>query len=189
LIFRRKYCRLPPETQKEVKLCALFFFFGFSGFTFAENFTTMGRNLTKEREMAYILYMAGSSLTSISQKIGVSPQALTRWCAADRWKERRAARNITRPELVNKMLRAVDRIIDQVNTDDVPVIDGDKLAKLAAAIKNLDKSVTVVDVMEVLQSFGAWLEERSATDPKITAAFMAEVNRYQDIYVSEKMSM
>jgi hypothetical protein len=50
---------------------------------------------------------------------------------ADGWKEARAAKSVTRPELVNKLLLTIDALITQVNESGDPMAMaglGDKLA-------------------------------------------------------------
>ena len=63
----------------------------------------MAKNDTKQ-ELARVLYMSGLSQEEILQKVEVSRQTLSRWINTLGWKEMKAARSITRPELVNKLL-------------------------------------------------------------------------------------
>lgn len=48
--------------------------------------------------------MQGEPQKSIAEKVGVSAQTVTKWVAEGGWEQARAAANITRPELVNKIL-------------------------------------------------------------------------------------
>lgn len=66
------------------------------------------------------------------------------------------AKNVTRPELVNKLLLTIDTLITQVNESEDPALIaglGDKLAKLSAVIEKLDKKANVVDAIEVFMAF------------------------------------
>ena len=115
---------------------------------------------------------------------------MSKWCTEGKWKEARAAKNITRPELVNKLLLTIDKLIEQVNTSkDAAMIAGlgDKLAKLSAVIEKLDKKANVVDAIEVFMAFSKWLEYRSQTDPELTPELIKAINRYQDKYIVESM--
>lgn len=108
------------------------------------------------------------------------------------WKEARAAKNITRPELVNKLLLTIDTLITQVNSSDDPSLIaglGDKLAKLSSVIEKLDKKANVVDAIEVFMAFSKWLEYRSQTDPEVTPELMRVINKYQDMYITEQMGI
>ena len=144
----------------------------------------------KLKSLARSLYLSGMDLTEISEKVGVSRVTISRWCNTDGWKEARAAKNITRPELVNKLLATIDKLIEQVNESNDPGMIaglGDKLAKLSSVIEKLDKKANVVDAIEVFMAFSKWLEFRSATDPEITPELIKVINRYQDKYIIEQM--
>lgn len=115
-----------------------------------------------------------------------------KWCTADGWKEARAAKNVTRPELVNKLLLTIDTLITQVNESNDPALVaglGDKLAKLSAVIEKLDKKANVVDVIEVFMAFSKWIEYHSTIDPEVTPELVRAINKYQDLYITEQMGI
>ncbi len=141
--------------------------------------------------MARALFMSGMEMTEIADKTGISRVTVSRWCAADGWKEARAARSITRPELVNKLLLAIDSLIEQVNQSNDPKMIaglGDKLSKLSSVIEKLDKKANVVTAVEVFMAFSKWLEFRSKADPAVTVELIKTINRYQDMFLTELMS-
>ncbi len=143
------------------------------------------------KSLARQLYLSGLEMNDIADKIGVSRVTVSRWCSTDGWKEARAAKNITRPELVNKLLGTINTLIDQVNESKDPTLIaglGDKLAKLSSVIEKLDKKANVVDAIEVFMAFSKWLEYRSITDPEVTPELIKVINRYQDKYIIEQMS-
>jgi hypothetical protein len=143
-----------------------------------------------KKSLARQLYLSGLEMNDIADKLEVTRQTISRWCAADGWKEARAARNITRPELVNKLLATINTLIDQVNASEDPSLIaglGDKLAKLSSVIEKLDKKANVVDAIEVFMAFSKWLEYRSLTDPEVTPELIKAINRYQDKYIIEQM--
>lgn len=143
----------------------------------------------KKKSLARTLYLAGLDMQEIADKTGISRATISKWCNNDGWKEARAAKNITRPELVNKLLLAIDKLIENVNESDDPNLVaslGDKLSKFAAVIDKLDKKATVVDAIEVFIAFSKWLEYRAKTDSEITPELIKIINRYQDIYISEQ---
>ncbi|WP_410522458.1 terminase gpP N-terminus-related DNA-binding protein, partial [Muribaculum intestinale] len=53
----------------------------------------------KKKSLARSLFMSGMEMTEIAAKVDVSRVTISKWCNADGWKEARAAKNITRPEL------------------------------------------------------------------------------------------
>lgn len=147
-------------------------------------------DLEKKKSLARTLFLAGMEQTEIADKVGVSRVTISKWCAADGWKEARAAKNITRPELVNKLLLTIDRLIEQVNASEDPTMIaglGDKLSKLSSVIEKLDKKANVVDAIEVFMAFSRWLEYRSQTDREITPELIKAINKYQDKYLIESM--
>ena len=104
--------------------------------------------------------------------------------------EARAAKSITRPELVNKLLITIDRLIEEVNASkDITAAAGlaDKLSKLSAVIEKLDKKANVIDAIEVFMAFSRSLEFRAATDPEVTPELIKAINKYQDKYIIESM--
>lgn len=112
------------------------------------NFFIMTKEQTeKKKSLARTLYMSGMDQAEIAEKVEVSRVTISKWCAAGGWKEARAAKSVTRPELVNKLLLTIDTLITQVNDSGDPDLIaglGDKLAKLSAVIEKLDKKANVV---------------------------------------------
>lgn len=153
----------------------------------------MGSKATEEKkEFARVLYMSGEQQNIIAEKVGVSKQTVNRWVAAGSWDKLRAAQSVTRPEIVNNLLRAINNEVEKLNEEkDAEKLAGacDKLSKLAATIEKLDKKANVVDAIEVFIAFGKWLQHRAASDEELTPELIKAINRYQDLYVSEILSM
>ena len=145
-----------------------------------------------KKALARALYMAGMGQNEMAEKVGVSRVTLSKWATAGGWKEARAAKNVTRPELVNKLLITIDTLITQVNESNDPNLIaglGDKLAKLSAVIEKLDKKANVVDTIEVFMAFSKWIEYRSSIDPEVTPELIKAINKYQDMYITEQMGI
>lgn len=148
--------------------------------------------IEKKKSLARTLYLSGMEQQDIADKVDVSRVTISKWCVADGWKEARAAKSVTRPELVNKLLLTIDALITQVNNSGDPMAMaglGDKLAKLSSVIEKLDKKANVVDAIEVFMAFSKWLEFRSQTDPDVTPELMRVINKYQDMYITEQMGI
>lgn len=148
--------------------------------------------IEKKKSLARSLFLSGMEQTEIAEKVDVSRVTISKWCTADGWKEARAAKNVTRPELVNKLLLTIDTLITQVNSSDDPTLIaglGDKLAKLSAVIEKLDKKANVVDAIEVFMAFSKWIEYRSTIDPDVTPELVKAINKYQDLYITEQMGI
>ena len=150
------------------------------------------QDLEKLKSLARSLFLSGMEQVEISEKLGVSRTSISKWCTAEGWKEARAAKNVTRPELVNKLLLTIDTLITQVNESEDPNLIaglGDKLAKLSAVIEKLDKKANVVDAIEVFMAFSTWIEYRSTIDPAVTPELIKAINKYQDLYITEQMGI
>lgn len=134
--------------------------------------------------------MSGMEMTEIADKVGVSRVSISKWCNADGWKEARAAKNITRPELTNKILLSIDKLLEEANNSDDPALVAglaDKLAKFSAVIEKLDKKANIIDAIDVFKAFSGWLEFRAQTDPSITLELIQQVNHLQDMFIIESI--
>lgn len=148
------------------------------------------KELEDKKDYARLLYMQGEQQKVIAEKVGVSAQTITKWVNVGGWVEQRAAQNITRPELVNKLLRTVDKMIEAVNDSDDPDAAnglGDKLAKFAATIEKLDKHTSIVDVIEVFMAFSKWLQFQAEFDEGITPELLKTINKYHNQYINYLM--
>ena len=148
-------------------------------------------DIEKKKNLGRSLYLSGMELTEIAEQLGVSRQSISKWCAAEGWKESRAAKNISRPELVNKLLLAIDNLIGQVNASGDPEAIGtlaDKLSKLSSTIGELDKKANVIGAIEVFMAFNRWIEDQASFDPEITPELIKAINKYQNKFLMEKMA-
>lgn len=138
--------------------------------------------LDKERELARFYYFQGDSQKAIAGRIDVSAQTINRWVKDGNWEELRAARSISRRELVLKMLNKINEKLDDENWT------ADELIKAAAAVEKLDKKTNVVTMMEVFAAFGNWLAARMQIDPELTPETVNVITKYQDIFINEQLS-
>jgi len=146
------------------------------------------KDLEQKKEIARLYFLKGENQKAIAEKVGVNRATIARWITDGKWIERRAAENITRPELVNKALLAIDRILTKVSeSNDDALLNGlgDRLSKIATMISKLDKKASVVDVIEVFVGFGKWLSNRSDFDAEITPELESLINKYQDLYIGD----
>lgn len=138
--------------------------------------------LDKEHELARFYYFQGDSQKAIAGRIDVSAQTINRWVKDGNWEELRAARSISRRELVLKMLNKINEKLDEGNWT------ADELIKAAAAVEKLDKKTNVVTMMEVFAAFGNWLAARMQIDPELTPETVNVITKYQDIFINEQLS-
>ena len=145
-----------------------------------------------KRELAKMLYVGGSEVAEIAERVGVSRQSVSAWINKNGWKELRAARSITRPELVNKLLVTINNLIEDVNTGDDPTSGSglaDKLVKLSSVIERLDKKANIVQTVDVFMAFSDWVEYQAKSDPEVTVAFMKVLNRLHNEFLLERANV
>lgn len=138
--------------------------------------------LNTERELAKFYFFNGETQKSIAEKLGVSAQTVNRWAKDDNWEALRAAKTITRTEIVNNMLHTLnDRIVEGS-------ISADEAAKMAKAIKSLDGETNIITVIEVFTAYNKWLITRMQFDEELTPELVKVMNRYQDLYIAENLN-
>lgn len=139
-------------------------------------------SLDKERELARLYYMQGDTQKAIAERIGVSAVTVNRWVAAGGWDALRAAKTITRSELVVKMLAQINQRLEEGDWT------ADEMIKATSAIEKLDKQTNVVTIIEVFTAYNKWLLSRAEIDPDLTPEMVRWMNKYQNLYISEQMS-
>jgi transposase len=135
-----------------------------------------------QNELAFLLFMAGEQQKDISRRVGVSEKTICDWIRKGGWKERRAAKTISRGELINKTLEIISDKLAVGN------VNADELIKLAKSIEMLDKKSSAVMVIDILIEFGKWIKSQSAFDPEITLDFIKKITRYQDNFITDKLN-
>ena len=145
----------------------------------------------KAGDLAKVVFMRGDTFESIAEKVGYSRVTISKWATDGRWRELRAAKSVTRPELVNKLLQQIDNLLEEALTNSKPEDAkaglADKLSKLASIVGKLDKEASVVDSIEVFIMFNNWLNVRSEYDKELTTKLKQDINKYQDFFINEQM--
>ena len=104
------------------------------------------REREEKRELARLLYLQGKEQKSIAVSVNVSEATISKWVQAGQWQSLRAAQHITRPELVNKILLSIDKLLtDALNSNDPAAAAslGKQLKGFSDAIEKLDKKANV----------------------------------------------
>ncbi len=148
---------------------------------------------TQERELARLYYMQGEQQKTIAEKLGIGENTVARWVKDGQWEARRAALNITRPEIVNKILVLISKILEKV--DDIEEMEPEALArlisqiqKLANSIEKLDKRATVMDNIETFQNCNRWMEGQMKEDPELTPPLITKIAQLEDRFVTEQFN-
>lgn len=147
----------------------------------------MPKESESKRELARVLYLSGLRQDEILDKVDVSRQTLSRWINSLGWKELRAAKTITRPQLVNKILESISNLLDRANepgNEEMLAGMSDRLIKLTSAIKKLEKEANIVDRVDTLIDFEAWLADNRSQYPRLTNELFALVNQIHNDYLN-----
>lgn len=149
------------------------------------------KEIEEKKALARQYYMNGMPQKEIAEKIGISKVSICQWVEKEHWATLRAGVQITRPELVNKALGAVNKLLDQIYESNDPELIcrlPDQLAKFASFIEKLDKKANVVSTIDVFIAFEKWVEHRASYDSEITPEFMNALRKYHNIFVQESLS-
>lgn len=149
------------------------------------------KDLERSREHARLLFMQGTAQKVIAEKVGVSAQTLSKWVNDFGWAEQRAAANISRPALINKLLATCDQMITEAMQATDPAERAglaDKLAKFSSTIERLDKKTSVVDMIETAMAFSKWLQFRMSFDSTITPELFKTITNYLDMFINEQVA-
>ena len=129
-------------------------------------------------EYAYLLYMQKVPQKEIAERVGVSQQTLVKWKEDGGWGLKRAARTVSRHQIINKTLMKINEMLDSEEG-----FNGDEFAKLASQLEKIKSGYTLDDVADILTKFGDWIIEQSASDKAITTGFVQQLTKYQDKYL------
>ena len=137
---------------------------------------------TQRQELARMYFMQGMKQKEIADKVGVSRNTICAWIRDGKWDTVRAAKTVTRSELVKKMLQDLDEKLASGQWS------ADEIIKVASAIEKLDKQTNILTMIEVFTSFNQWLVSRMQVDPELTPEVVKIINTYQDKFIGEKLS-
>ena len=140
------------------------------------------KEMQEKKELARLYYFNGESQKEIAAKIGVSAVTVSKWVKAESWEQIRAAKVITRRELVAKMLSQINAKLEAGEWT------ADEMVKTTSAIEKLDKQTNVVTVIEVFSAYNKWIISRMEIDPELTPELVKTMNRYQDIFIGEQLN-
>lgn len=147
------------------------------------------KEMSNKKELARTLYMSGENQQDIATKVGVSRITINKWVNQNAWKEMRAAKTVTRGELINKMLLNIASMLDKAQDSKEPVVIADQLSKVAAAIEKLDKKSNVVAVVDVCISFSNYVESQLDIDKEVTREFIKTLNRVQNSFIAQRFNV
>lgn len=141
------------------------------------------REIEQKKEMARLYYLENLAQDLIAERCGVHRTTISKWIQEEKWSEMKAAKTLSRTELVSRMLKRVDDLLSDEKT-----FSADALVKVTKAIRDLDKSTNVVTIIEVFTIYNNWLVTRMQFDNELSPELVKLMNKYQDIFIAEKLS-
>lgn len=142
------------------------------------------KQIEEKKQLAYILYMGGEQQNMIAEYIGMAPKTVSGWVTNEKWKEKRSAATVTRPELVNKILQSIGTLLDKnISGEDVGNLE-DKLAKFAKSIEALDKKNNPVHAMEWFKKLNEYMMAQMPFTKELTPSMMKLFNKFQISFVN-----
>ncbi len=141
---------------------------------------------TQKKEWARTLYLR-ENLTQqeIADRVGVSRVSVSNWCRSGKWEELKVGIMLTRSEQaqsLHRQLAEINRVImakpEGERFPDTKLAD--TIAKLTAAIHNLEQEVGIADRIAVLTDVIEWLRHSDLQKAK-------ELTPLFDAYIKDKL--
>lgn len=138
----------------------------------------------QRKALAREIYILGNyTFEEIAQKVGAQRQTVSRWAKAGNWDGLKAGMTVTREAILGRMYQhlnnmntaILEREPDRRRPD---TKEADVMAKLAAAIKNMETDVGISDIISVGMRFGEFLRrvdlEKAKEFVKLWDVFLKE---------------
>lgn len=119
------------------------------------------QSIAQKKEHAKLLYTV-EGLTvgkELAERVGVSPQTISKWINSEDWEMIRASLIMTREAELRRLYRRLtflnDTIEEREKSEKVPITnaEADTLVKISASIKNMETDVSVSEAIQVLKNF------------------------------------
>ncbi len=147
------------------------------------------KEIETKKIQAYAMYMAHVDGKEIAATLDVSAKAVSDWGKDGKWKEKRNANTITRDQLVNKCLAALNKVLERATEDNADLTKlPDDLIKIANTIEKLDKKDNVVNNINTFTGFNSYLLGRMNDDPNLTPEIVKLINKLQNDYVTFRIN-
>lgn len=141
----------------------------------------------QKKDWAKMLYTK-ENLTQgeIAERVGVSRPTLNGWINKENWEQLKASITITREEQLKSLYRQLaslnETIAKREKNERFPTShEADIIAKLSAAIRNMETEIGLADIISVFTGLLKWLR---ASDP----AGAREITPLLDAFVKSKLS-
>jgi transcriptional regulator with XRE-family HTH domain len=119
------------------------------------------QSIAQKKEHAKLLYTV-EGLTvgkELAERVGVSPQTISKWINSEDWEMIRASLIMTREAELRRLYRRLTFLNDTIEirerVESLPITnaEADTLVKISASIKNMETDVSVSEAIQVLKNF------------------------------------
>lgn len=102
------------------------------------------------------------TLEEIAEKVGVTGSTICRWAKAEGWSELKAANTITPDQIISQLNHQLIEINENIASRPqgqrfATPAEGDAIAKISKAIKNLEADMGITEIVSVSMKFLSWL--------------------------------
>jgi len=130
-------------------------------------------NNNQKKDWAKTLYLLNElDQKTIAQKVGTSPQSMTKWVKEGNWEDLRKSLLTSKADQLRTLYNLLDKIGKKLKDEDS--IGDSKIAdmysKYTASIKNLETETSIAQVADVATRFHKWLQN---IDPIYAAGVLA----------------
>ena len=152
--------------------------------------TTRETTMALKKDYARMLFLKDNlSQAEIADRVGTSPQTVTKWKAEGKWESLKANFVISRQETLSRTYAQINQIFSELETTNdageaviktISSTKADTLCKLSVTAKALETELSISIFIDVFIKFGNWLREADfATSKK-----MVEL---QDSFIKEQL--
>ena len=137
--------------------------------------------------MAKHLYMKRTSIMQIVDLTGVSRQSVSRWVNQERWKEERAAREMSKESITSMTLSKLGEAIENTDANEKSISRmTDSLIKAAKGIKEINRNTNIVNKVDTIIEFENWLVAHREEYPEVDDKLIMLINQMHSDFMSIK---
>jgi transcriptional regulator with XRE-family HTH domain len=141
------------------------------------------------KKIAKMLYVdMGLSQVEIAERLGKDKAQISRWAKDGNWKTLRSAATATVEQIVQRTYAQINLIYDKVEEDEngISSADTDKIAKLMASIKTLNRGSDLASYIQAYEEFVRFVREDDASLAKIIGDYQMEFLTQKSIKLSKE---
>jgi len=140
---------------------------------------------TQKQDFAKVLYTR-ERLTQkeVAERVGVSPQTMTRWVKQEKWDEERNGYSVTREQQLKETYRQMTELNEVIaqrpKGERFPTSkEADSLLKLAQTAKQLETDASLDEIINAFSEYLDWLRGINLEEAKSTSVRQDQFIKYK----------